>query len=351
MVKPAAFAVPGSLDNPTGGYAYDRRIISELKGLGWQIDLIDVGEGFPWPDEAIVSTARTRLSQVPVGQPIVIDGLALGVIPDIAAELAYRNPLLALVHHPLALEWGLSDSQADALRGSERAALASAQGVVVTSAATARIVASDYGVPSERITVARPGNDPAPQARGSRDIGIPNLLSVGAVVPRKGFDVLVTALSTLADLPWRLTIAGDLTRDPIAAAKLQSEIARHGLNDRIAVLGAVSSKQLAELYDAADLFVLASYFEGYGMAYSEALAHGLPIIGTNAGAIPETVPDGAGLLVDAGDSAALAAAVGQTITDSGLRLRLSEAARVAARQLPTWSQSGVIFAGALERLA
>lgn len=349
-MKRAAFAVPGSLETPTGGYAYDRRIIHELERLGWHIEFVDVGEGFPWPTEATLSTAQARLLKVPDGQPIVMDGLALGVLPAVASELARRNPLLALVHHPLALEWGLSAKQADILRRSERAALASAQAVVVTSPTTARVVASDYGVSADRITVVRPGNDPVPRAQGSRN-GVPHLLSVGAVVPRKGFDVLVAALATLIGLPWRLTIAGDLTRDATAAARLHSEIAHHGLTDRIAVLGAVSPKQLATLYDAADLFVLASYFEGYGMAYTEALARGLPVIGTKAGAIPETVPDEAGLLVAAGDAGALAEALRRALSDAGLRLRLAEAALVAARQLPTWPQSGVIFASALERLA
>ena len=349
MVKRAAFAVPGSLQTPTGGYAYDRRIIGELERLGWQIVLIDVGDGFPWPTEATLATAHARLLKVPSGWPIAIDGLAFGVLPEVASELATHNPLLALVHHPLALEWGLSADQADILRRSERAALASTQGVVVTSPTTARIVASDYGVPLSRITVARPGNDTVPRARGSQ-VGPPHLLSVGAVVPRKGFDVLVTALATISSLPWKLTIAGDLTRDDAAAARLHSEIARHGLNDRITVLGAVSSEQLARLYDTADLFVLPSYFEGYGMAYSEALAHGLPVIGTTAGAVAETVPHEASLLVAAGDPAALAAALRRVITDSSLRLRLAEAASSASRQLPTWPQSGLIFAGALEKL-
>jgi glycosyltransferase involved in cell wall biosynthesis len=253
------------------------------------------------------------------------------------------------VHHPLALEWGLPADHAAILRGSERVALACAQAVVVTSPATARIVASDYGVPPARVTVARPGNDSVPRARGSGR-GPLHLLSVGAVVPRKGFDVLVAALAALANLPWRLTIAGDLTRDAKAAASLHTEISHHGLTNRIAVLGAISSEQLATLYDTADLFVLSSYFEGYGMAYSEALAHGLPIIGTNAGAIAETVPDDAGLLVNAGDPAALAAALRSVITDPPLRRQLAEAALVAARYLPTWSESALIFAGALERL-
>jgi glycosyltransferase involved in cell wall biosynthesis len=349
VVKHAVFAVPGSLDTPTGGYAYDRRIIAELREVGWNIDVLNIGEGFPWPDEVTRSAARSVLLEVPEGRPIVLDGLALGVLPDVAAELAHRNPLLALVHHPLALEWGLSASQVDSLRRSEQAALAAAREVVVTSPATARLVTVDYAVPMERITVARPGSDPAPRSKGSQS-EIPHLLSVGSIVPRKGFDVLVAALATLAELPWRLTIAGDLTRDPSVAAKLRTSISQHRLADRIEVLGAVSSEQLAALYDEADLFVLASRFEGYGMAYTEALSHGLPVIGTTAGAIPDTVPDGAGMLVAAGDVTALAAALRDLIANADLRRRLSDAASEAARTLPTWEQSGAIFAATLEKL-
>ncbi len=350
MVGRFVFAVPGDLATPTGGYGYDRRMIAELGHLGWQIDLLDLGEGFPWPSETTRTTAATGLLAVPAGRTIVIDGLALGVLPEAALQLARRNPLLALVHHPLALEWGLSMEQAEALRASERVALASVEGVVVTSAATAKLVASDCGVPAGRITIARPGSDPAPPALGSHD-GVVRLLSVGAVVPRKGFDVLIPALATLTDLPWRLTIAGDLTRDRDAAAQLDADIARYALGDRIEAFGAVSAQRLASLYAGADMFVLASRFEGYGMAYAEAVAHGLPVIGSNAGAIPDTVPPDAGLLVDPGDVRALAHALRRVIGDADLRRRLASAARAAAPQLPTWRQSAEIFARALETLA
>jgi glycosyltransferase involved in cell wall biosynthesis len=350
VVKRFAFAVPGDLATPTGGYAYDRRMMTELGELGWQIDLLDLGEGFPWPDEAARATAQSRLLAMPAGRSIVVDGLALGVLPETASQLAGRNPLLALVHHPLALEWGLSVKQAEALRTSERTALAAVQGVVVTSSATAKLVASDYGVPAERIVVARPGSDPALMSQESQD-GVVRLLSVGAIVPRKGFDVLISALATLTDLSWRLTIAGDRTRDRNAAARLDADIARHALGDRIAAPGAVSPQRLAALYAEADVFVLASHFEGYGMAYAEAVAHGLPVIGTSAGAIPDTVPPDAGLLVDPGDSFALARALRRVIGDAGLRRRLASAARAAAPQLPTWRHSAEIFARALEALA
>jgi len=349
VVKRFAFAVPGDLATPTGGYAYDRRMIAELGDLGWHVDLLDLGDGFPSPDAATKATARTRLLEVPAGRTIVIDGLALGVLPDVAAELADRNPVLALVHHPLALEFGLTAARAESLRRSEHAALASVRGVIVTSPATARLIMSDYGVPAERVTIARPGSDrirPA-QDRSERRPDAMRLLSVGAIIPRKGFDVLVAALATLTDLSWQLTIAGDLTRDRNAATQLQADIARHELGERIAVLGTVSPQRLAELYEDADVFVLASHFEGYGMAYAEAVAHGVPVIGSNAGAIPDTVPEDAGLLVAPADVSALAQALRRVIEDDGLRRRLAGVARAAAPQLPTWRDSAETFARAL----
>jgi glycosyltransferase involved in cell wall biosynthesis len=350
VVKRFAFAVPGDLATPTGGYAYDRRMIAELGQLGWRIDLLNLGEGFPWPNEATLASARTRLLAVPPGRRIVVDGLALGVLPETASQLAGRNPLLALLHHPLALERGLSEEQACALHTSERAALAAVQGVVVTSPATAQLVASDYGVPVQRITVVRPGNDRVPLAQ-SNPHDVVRLLSVGAVVPRKGFDVLIEALATLTDLSWRLTIVGDRTRDLNAAAQLDDNIGRHKLGSQIVALGAISPQRLAALYAEADVFVLASHFEGYGMAYAEAVAHGLPVIGTNAGAIPDTVPPDAGLLVAPGDIPALALALRRVIGDADLRRSLANAARAAAPQLPTWQHSAEIFARALETLA
>jgi glycosyltransferase involved in cell wall biosynthesis len=350
VVKRFAFAVPGDLATPTGGYAYDRRMIAELELLGWRIDLLNLGEGFPWPSDATRQAAQAQLLAIPAGGPIVVDGLALGVLPEAASQLGERNPLIALVHHPLALEWGLSETQAETLRRSERAALAAVQGVVVTSTATARLVASDYGVPPERITVAMPGSDPVRVTQGSKD-GVVRLLAVGSVVPRKGYDVLIAALATLTDLPWRLTVAGDRTRDLDTVAQLDADIARHALGIRITMLGAVAPDRLADLYTEADAFVLASRFEGYGMAYAEAVAHGLPVIGSNAGAIPDTVPSDASLLTAPGDIPALAKALRSLIGNADLRRRLAGAARAAAPRLPNWQQSAKTFARALEMLA
>ena len=340
-----AFGVPGDLATPTGGYGYDRRIIGELRCLGWQVDVVDVGGGFPFPSIAQRAQALAMLSGVPDGCPTVLDGLAFGALPE-AGALRSRTPLIALVHQPLALDPGLDTRQADVFRETERAALGAAARVVVTSEATARIVIADYHIPSQRISVVRPGNDPVPPAPGSND-GLVRLLSVGSVVPVKGYDLLAAAVATLRDMPWRLTIAGDRTRNLAAAARLDAAISAHGLGDRVAVLGAVPPERIAELYLAADVFVLASRFEGYGMALAEAIAHGLPVVSTMAGAIPDTVPAGTGLLVPPDDVAALAQALRRLIGDRSERQRLAMNARAAATRLPTWQESARLFAGAI----
>ncbi len=350
MVRRFAFAVPGDLSTPTGGYAYDRRMIDELTKLGWQIDVVDLGEGFPWPSDETRAKAWLRLSDIPPGRTIVIDGLAFGVLPEAVLQLRVENSLIALVHHPLALESGLSMRQANILRTCERAALGAARLVIANSAKTARHLTRDYGVAADRIVVACPGTDPVPVSQGSAD-GIVRLLAVGSIVPRKGFDVLVAALATLTELPWHLTIVGDRTRDLQAAAQLDADIARLKLTDRVTVTGAVSDARLAALYACADIFTLASRFEGYGMAYSEAIARGLPVIGTTAGAIPETVPKKVGLLVPPDDTGALAVALRRLIVHPEERLAMAAAAQVAAKHLPTWQESAKCFAGAIEAAA
>jgi glycosyltransferase involved in cell wall biosynthesis len=347
VVRQVIFAVPGELTIPTGGYAYDRRMIAELGALGWRPEVINLGEGFPFPSAGTRAAAHRRLAALPGDAPIVIDGLALGVLPEAAEQLGASHDLIALVHHPLALESGLSRADSEVLRISERRALACARRMIVTSPFTARLIISDYGISAERVAIVPPGVDKAPRA-----CAIPGaplaLLAVGAIVRRKGYDVLLAALAQLVDLRWRLIIVGDRGRDSDAAARLDRDIARFNLSDRVAVAGAVSAERLAALYKQADLFVLASRFEGYGMAFAEAIAHGLPVIGTTAGAIAETVPASAGVLVPPDDIEAFSLALRRLIGDSAERRGLAEAAWLEAAKLPDWRRSAELFSEAIE---
>jgi glycosyltransferase involved in cell wall biosynthesis len=348
VARHLTWAIPGDIRTVTGGYAYDRRIIAELKHLGWEVELVSLGDGFPRPSANQKTQAQARLLATAPDRPVVIDGLAFGALPEAAAALHRTHAVVALVHHPLALETGLLAREADALLASERAALAATRHVVTTSPWTADVLAGRFGVAPSRLTVVLPGTDRAPFAAGNNTP--PCLLSVGAIGVRKSFDLLVEALAPLADRPWRLVIAGDRTRDPAATALLDAAIARHGLSNRIDVPGTVSPERLEALYAGADLFVLASRLEGYGMAFAEALAHGLPVIGTTGGATPSTVPTSAGRLVAPGDVAALTEALRELIDDDVLRHALAAGARAAGARLPSWAESGARFSALLVRL-
>jgi glycosyltransferase involved in cell wall biosynthesis len=341
-VSEIVFAIPGDLTLPTGGYGYDRRLLAEWQAAGVPARHLPLPGSFPDPTpDDLMQTGRAILSQ-PFDCALLIDGLAYGAFPEsIAAGLAGR--VVALVHHPLGLETGLSPERAASLLAGEAAALRYASAIVVTSAATKRHLVADFGLDDARITIAVPGVDAAPRAQGSGG-GSVSLLAVGSLVPRKGYDVLVSALAGLAARDWRLRIIGADDRAPATAQALRAQIAEAGLGDRITLSGAVPDTALAEAYDRADLFVMPSLFEGYGMVLTEALARGLPILCTTGGAAAETVPDEAALKVAPGDADALAKGLLTLIDDQTLRARLGDAAWAAAGSLPRWRDTAAIVA-------
>lgn len=339
------FLLPGDPEARTGGTLYDRQVISGLSALGWRVRRRRLPEGFPFPDRGALEAAEEVLAAAPDDALVVVDGLALGAMPAQAAAQAERLRLVALVHHPLALETGLAPDAARRLYESERRALATVRRVLVTSESTAAAL-GDYGVPRTRIGVIEPGVTPRTRARGSRD-GALSLLCVAAVVPRKGHDILVQALHGLRQLPWRLTCVGSLQRSPETVAKLRLQLSTLGLEDRIGLVDEVDEAELIEHFDRADIFVLPTHYEGYGMALAEALAHGLPVISTRTGAVPRTVPPEAGLLVSPGDGEALARALERVMREPELRRRLADAAFAAGRRLPTWQEVAARFAAEL----
>jgi glycosyltransferase involved in cell wall biosynthesis len=338
------FAIPGDIDTPTGGYAYDRRVLALLPGCGVLVEHLPLPGTFPFAPVPDLAMAGRALGQTPEDAVLLVDGLAYGALTDIVLKDLHRR-FVALVHHPLALETGLTERRRRALVESERAALARAVAVVVTSPLTARILASEYDVPGSRITVAVPGTDPAARARGGGEP--PSILAVGAVSPRKAYGVLVEAMAALKDLPWRLRILGATDRAPEEAGRVAAAIRAHHLDGRIVLEGARPAAVLEDAYAAADIFVMPSLFEGYGMVLAEAMARGLPIVCTTGGAAAETVPDAAAIKVTPGDAAALAHALLQVIDDEGLRAALAEASFAAGRQLPTWEDTARVVAGVL----
>lgn len=343
-----AFVIPGDITLPTGGYGYDRQILARLGQNGITVSHVALPGSFPAPTKADMTRTETLLAATPADGILLIDGLALGAIPvDLMRRVQRR--VVALVHHPLYLEAGLSEARSKELFASERDVLADAAHVVVTSPTTKTLVARHLGVPAERITVAEPGTERAARARGT---GTPlALLAVGAVVPRKGYHVLVEALAGLANADWRLSIAGPDDRSPQTTEQVRALIAKKELEPRIRMLGAVDQAALAALYDAADVFVMPSLFEGYGMVLAEAMSRGLPIVCTTGGAAAETAPAAAAIKVPPGQAEALETALRQVLNNPALRARMAEASWTAGQKLPQWDDTARIIADVIKGLA
>jgi glycosyltransferase involved in cell wall biosynthesis len=347
-----ALIVPGRLETRTGGSIYDRQIAIGLRGRGWTVDVRELEGNFPNPTPADLAAAARVLETIPDGLITLIDGLALGAMPAEIEHEASRLRIVALVHLPLAADVGIDVETADRLEASERRALAGAALVVATGSTTiARL--QRYGVERERIVLVEPGTARAPLARGSA-AGPLQLLSVATLNPGKGHEILFRALASIPQRDWRLTCAGSFDRHPATVARVREALRADGLADRVSLVGELDEAELSECYDRADLFVLATLHETYGMAVAEAIARGLPVVSTITGAIPYLVDpdgDGAGLLVSPGDADALADTLSRVLGDARLRGRLAEGARRVRDRLPTWDETASRMAAALERIS
>ncbi|MEZ5666941.1 MAG: glycosyltransferase family 4 protein [Alphaproteobacteria bacterium] len=343
---PHPFLIPGDLDSPTGGYAYARALIAHGPAAGLALEPVMLPGDFPFPSAESLARTAAILAGLPADRAALVDGLAFGALPD-AVLTAAKAPLVVLLHHPLGLETGLGPAVAERLLEAEARALTHASAVLVPSAHVAATLTARLGVTAADITVAPPGTMAlAPAPRGNRP---PVILATGTVTPRKGHAVLVEALAGLAQMPWTARFVGSLDRDPACAARLRSQIAAAGLAGRIALTGAVDDDALHRHYAQADLFVLASHYEGYGMVFAEALAAGLPVVAAAGGAVPDLVPADAGILVAPGDASALRDAVAALLADPALAERLAAAARRAGARLPRWPDTAGIVRAVLER--
>lgn len=346
-VRSLVFMIPGDLETLTGGYGYDRRIIDGLRALGWTVDVEALDASFPYPTSFAREDARRRFAAIADGSVVLVDGLAFGALAVEAEAERHRLRLVALVHHPLADETGIDSRAAALLETSERRALATSRVVVVTSGPTADGLAR-YGVSGDRIAVVVPGTDPASLAHGSGSRSV-HLLCVASLIPRKGHEVLVEALARLRNGPWHLTCVGSLDRDVQTANRVRALLAQYDLSDRVTFAGDLRPPELDREYDRADVFVLPTFHEGYGMVVGEALARGLPVISCPTGAITELVTSEAGILVSPGNVADLGDALAAVIENEDVRSRLAAGARRIRDRLPTWDTASRRMAAALER--
>ncbi|WP_428300139.1 glycosyltransferase family 4 protein [Hydrogenophaga sp.] len=344
-----SFLVPGDWNVRTGGYGYARRLVQALRQAGWTVDVHHLPGSWPVPDASARRAASAVIASLPDGGLVLADGLAYAVLADEVRPHATRLRWVALVHHPLHLETGLDAATRAQLQRAETDALRLARRVVVSGPSTVQDL-EPMGVPSARIAVVEPGTDPVPprERPASCEGETVQLLCVATLTPRKGHAVLLQALDGLRELSWELHIVGSPTRDPGTATRLKASA--KSLGERVRWHGELDEAEVQSRYAAADVFVLPSLHEGYGMVVAEALAHGLPVVATHAGALAHTLPSTAGLHVSPGDAQALQVALARVIQDTALRGRLAAGARAAARQLPDWPRQAAAFARVLERV-
>lgn len=327
--------LPGDIDDPatpSGGNRYDRRVIEELRH-GREVHEIALPGSWPRPGNAELAA---RLAGLPDGANVLLDGLAACGVPELLEPEAKRLRLVVLVHLSLGDETGLPGDQVAELTALERRALHAATAVVTTSAGAARRLIDRHDLNAERVHVAPPGVDPAPLTPGSADGR--RLLCVAAVIPRKGQDILVEALATLDDLDWECVCVGALDRAPAYVDRVR------GMSPRVRFVGTRTGAKLAASYAGADLLVLPSRAETYGMVVTEALARGVPVLATAVDGVPEALgvaPDGSrpGMLVTPDDPAALAAALHAWLTDADLRRKLRSAAADRREALRGWDKT------------
>jgi glycosyltransferase involved in cell wall biosynthesis len=350
-VTPVHVILPADVDDPavpSGGNVYDRRVCREL-ATARTVREVTVRGAWPWPDDAARAALAGALAALPDGAVVLADGLVACGVPEVVGPAARRLRLAVLVHMPLGDDTGLAPERAAELDARERATLRAAGAVVTTSPWAAGRLAARHGLGA--VDVAEPGTDPAPLAPGTD--GASRLLCVASVTPLKGHDLLAEALAEVAELRWSCLCAGSLTRDPAYVTRLRGRIS--ALGGRLRLTGPLTGERLAEAYAAADLVVLPSRAETYGMVVTEALARGVPVLATAVGGVPETLgraPDGAvpGLLVPPGDAGALAKALRRWLGEPDLRERLRTAARRRREHLTGWTTTAHALSAVLDRL-
>lgn len=334
-----AFAIPGDLATPTGGYVYDRRVIG---AAGDALTHLPLPGDWPHPSDADRAAAVAALQ---AAGPTIIDGLAYGAFtPDMVAAVPSKP--LVLCHHPLGKETGLDAYAAAVAMKLEAEVLSLAAHIIVTSDETKRTLITELGQDEARITVAPPGLDYA-EAPERAEKSAPEILTVASLTPRKGHEELVVALARLKHLNWTARWIGPTDRDETHFEAVKAAIIETELTSRIRIEGPLPADALDQAYAEADIFCLPSRYEGYGMVFAEAMMRALPIIACNAGAVAELVPPRAGILTPVNDPGAMAEALEELLEDQPFRTMMGDAGRKHALTIPGWDATWAKIRAAL----
>ncbi len=317
-----AWIVYGDLGQATGGYIYDRLVVEGLRARGAEVEIVDPR----------ASTAACERADFALGDALCVR--ELGPLFERVAGPARR---VLLVHH--LPSWEIERSDRDAMRRHEARALAASDHAIATSDVTRERLAGEGlagGLALLDVDVVVPGADRLPRAaRASRDGGRVEILFVGSLVARKRVALLLDALESLPDPLPGLTLLGDPDREPEVRRAIAGRIeASAALRSSVTIAGVAGDDALARWLARADVLVLPSSLEGYGMVLTEALHAGLPVIAARQAANAAAIADhGAALVFD--DDGDLARVLRRFVAEPALREAMR--AQAAGADLPTWA--------------
>lgn len=315
------FIVPGNIEHRSGGKLYGSRLVEHLEALGARTEVVVLDGAWPpgRPEDRESLAWALRDAQL-----AIVDGLvAAGAPGEIEAAVQAGTRVWILSHMAFTEHAGL-----------EARSLSAASGIICPSSFAAANLMSLYGL--ERVHVALPGTLPAEPAVGSQP---PHIVCVAALLPNKSQLLLVEALARLGRLPWTVSLIGSPDADTAYAAKVRAAVGQYGLEDRIRLAGELHGQELENEWHTADLSVLVSERESFGMAVPESLAHGVPAIVRKGTGAEEALGEyGAGAAVDLdGGPVALAEALAAWLEDPELAARWRDAAMARRGTLPSWA--------------
>lgn len=339
-----AWVLYGSLEQRTGGTIYDAEVVAGLRAAGDHVEVVSLEEGTS--GDALADRLRRAACEVVVGDELCFRELgpafeALG--RDEGAPMR-----VLLVHHLTAWETELPADIRSSMLALERRAVDASDRIITTSRTTRERLVADCA-PKAALEVVLPGADRL--ARAPR-IGHDEtrFVFVGSIVPRKRVLELVRAFGEQsAHSASHMLLVGSLARDVAYVSEVRSAIAELGIGNRVFTSGEVDEAGVSRALAEADVLVMPSSLEGYGIAATEAIDAGVPVIAARAQGLEEALSPCPDAVLFADDEAALATALARFADDASLRASMTAAARAASTRMPTWAGCAEQLRAALGR--
>jgi glycosyltransferase involved in cell wall biosynthesis len=332
------FLTMGNIYSLTGGYLYNMRMIEGLEQKGYSVNIF--GTDWPWNIKSdLEKISLFHFEKLAVGSCIIIDSLVLARLRSVVEKFSTRLTFIGLIHLPVSYQYTYGEF--GRISHEELIALRQMKQLIVTGRFTYDLLWK-AGLNAARIRVVEPGTDQFPRKTHYKSVPS-ELLCIANYSAIKAHDILIRSLSRLASRDWTLHLYGDIGHDKEYSSGIYSLIEQLHLEKRVIMHGIAGRDEITAIFLLADLFVMPSLFESYGMALTESLAHGVPVLTTRTGNIPHTVPPGMGILVEPGNEEELTHAIRSLMDEPSKYASLCSTASQYHYLARSWDQAVMEF--------